>query len=52
MFNEQEFAVYKLNGQKKFQGKYRKPIENILDVRGFRKYMVLTQDSADLIRIG
>ena len=52
MFNEQEFAVYKLNGQKKFQGRYRKPIENILDVRGFRKYMVLTQDSADLIRIG
>lgn len=52
MFNEKEFAVYKLNGQKKFQGKYRKPIENILDVRGFRKYMVLTQDSADLIRLG
>lgn len=52
MFNEQEFAVYKLNGQKKFQGKYRKPIQNILDVRGFRKYMVLTQDSADLIRLG
>lgn len=52
IFNEKEFAVYKLNGQKKFQGNYRKPIVNILDVRGFRKYMVLTQDSADLIRLG
>lgn len=52
LFNEQEFAVYKLNGQKKFQGKYRKPIENVLDVRGFRKYMILTGDSADLIRLG
>ena len=52
MFNEKEFAVYKLNGQKKFQGKYRKPIQNVLDVRGFRKYMVITEDSADLVRLG
>ena len=51
MFNEQEFAIYKLNGQKRFQGKYRKPIENIMDVRGLGQYMVLTQDSADLIRL-
>ena len=25
LFNEKEFAIYKLNGQKTFQGKYRKP---------------------------
>lgn len=52
MFNEQEFAVYKLNGQKQFEGMYRKPIQDIMDVRGFRKYMIITQDSADLIRLG
>ena len=51
MFNEKEFAIYKLNGQKKFQGKYRKPIQNVLKVRGFRKYMVVAEESADLIRL-
>ncbi len=52
LFNEKEFAIYKLNGQKTFQGKYRKPIQNVLSIRGFRKYMVITEDSADLIRLG
>ena len=47
LFNEKEFAIYKLNGQKTFQGKYRKPIQNVLSIRGFRKYMVITEDSAE-----
>lgn len=52
MFNDKEIAVYGTNGKKEFHGKYKKPIIDVLSVPGYHKYMILTQDSTDMIRLG
>lgn len=51
LFNDSEMVVYNTGGRKKFCGKYKKPIQDVISVKGFRKYMVLTQDSTEWIRL-
>ena len=51
LFNESTFEIYGTGGRKKFSGKYKKPIVDVISIKGFRKYMVLTQESTDVIRL-
>lgn len=51
IFNEKEFHIYDVGGRVKFTGSYGKPIRDILNIEGFGKYMVLTPESTDLIRL-
>ena len=51
LFNDSKLEVYSTTGRKKFSGTYKKAILDIISVKGFRKFMVLTQDSTDMIRL-
>lgn len=51
LYNEAAFEVYGTNGRLKYTGSYPKPIVDVISVKGFNKYMVLTRESTDLIRL-
>lgn len=51
LFNDQAFEIYNTGGRKKFSGSYDKAIQDIIKVKGFRKYMVLSQNHVTTIRL-
>lgn len=51
LFNDKEFEIYNTGGRKKFSGSYDKAIQDIIKVKGFRKYMVLSQNHVTTIRL-
>lgn len=51
LFNDRAFEIYNTGGRKKFSGSYDKPIQDIIKVKGFRKYMVLSQSHVATIRL-
>lgn len=51
LFNDRAFEVYNTGGRKKFSGTYDKAIQDIIKVKGFRKYMVLSQNHVTTIRL-
>lgn len=51
MFQDAAMAVFSTSGRRRAEVKYRKPIEDVISLGGFRKYLVLTQESTDRIRL-
>lgn len=51
MFSEKECHVFSSSGRKRFDSPYEKAVQNIFYFSGFRKYLVITNDSFDWIRI-
>ena len=51
MIQEGAMAVFTAGGRLRAEIKYEKPIENVLAMDGFAKYMILTQESMDKIRL-
>ena len=51
MIQEGAMAVFSSSGRLRAQVKYDKPIEYVLALDGFGKYMILTQESTDKIRL-
>lgn len=51
MIQEGAMAVFTAGGRLRAEIKYEKPIENALAMDGFAKYMILTQESTDKIRL-
>ena len=51
LFNDKAFEIYNTGGRKRFSGTFKKPIQDIIKVKGFRKYLVFAQDSTYLIRL-
>lgn len=51
LFNDQAFEIYNTGGRKKFSGSFDKAIQDIIKVKGFRKYMVLSQNHVTTIRL-
>ena len=51
MFSEKECHVFTAAGRKRFESPYEKSIQDIFYFSGFRKYLVITEDSFDWIRI-
>ncbi len=52
LFNEKTFEICSTGGKKKFVGDFEKPIQNIISIKGFRKYQVFTKDQQYVIRLG
>lgn len=51
MIQEGAMAVFTSGGRLRAQIKYDKPIENVLALDGFAKYMILTRENTDKIRL-
>lgn len=51
MIQEGAVAVYSKGGRLRAEITYEKPIQDALALGGFSKYMILTQESTDLIRL-
>lgn len=51
MYSGNSLEVYTLSGQKRFESAYEKEIEDVFYFSEFRKYLVITPDSFDRIRI-
>lgn len=51
MSNDGEIVLYSTGGRLKGQIKYKTSFEDVISVQGFRKYLVLTQENADVIRL-
>lgn len=51
MFQDASLAVFSTGGRKRAEVKYEKPIEDVISLGGFGKYLVLTQESTDRIRL-
>lgn len=52
MYNEKGFDVFTKSGQLRFSSAYEKAVEEFFYFGEFRKYLVITRDSFDKIRIG
>lgn len=52
MYNDNHFAVYTSSGHLRFQSDYKKKIVGFYYFSEYRKYLVITSDSFDRIRIG
>ena len=51
MFSEKECHIFTSSGRKRFESKYEKALQDIFYFSSFRKYLVITNDSFDWIRI-
>lgn len=51
MFSEKECHIFSSSGRKRFESKYEKAMQDIFYFSSFRKYLVITNDSFDWIRI-
>ena len=51
MFSEKECHVFTSSGRKRFDSPYEKAVQDIFYFSSFRKYLVITNDSFDWIRI-
>lgn len=51
LYNADTFCIYSKQGRKIFEGKYLEQITDIIKVSGFRKYLVITKESMDQIRL-
>lgn len=51
MYSDRECHVFTLNGRKRFESPYEKDIVELFYFSEFRKYLVITNDSFDRIRI-
>ena len=51
MFSENECHVFTSSGRKRFDSPYEKAVQDIFYFSSFRKYLVITNDSFDWIRI-
>ncbi|MGN0354160.1 MAG: DUF5711 family protein [Muricoprocola sp.] len=51
MYNGSDIAIYTVGGKKVFQATYEKPVTDVIKTGGFRRYVVITEESADTIRI-
>lgn len=51
LFNEQAFEIYNTGGRKKFSGSFDKAVRDIIKVKGFRKYLVLSPNHMTSIRL-
>lgn len=51
MFSEKECHVFTASGRKRFDSPYEKTVQDIFYFSSFRKYLVITNDSFDRIRI-
>ena len=52
MYNDNHCDIFTMSGRKRFSSAYEKNIEELFYFSEFRKYMVVTQNSFDRIRIG
>ena len=50
-FNDKAFEIYNTGGRKKFSGAYDRAILDIIKLKGFRKYMILSRDYVSTIRL-
>ena len=51
VYNADTFCIYSKQGKKIFEGKYREQITDIIKISGFRKYLIITKGSMDLVRL-
>ncbi|MDD3797299.1 MAG: DUF5711 family protein [Lachnospiraceae bacterium] len=51
LYDEKNCTVYSTSGVKRFSSDYEKQINYFMAIPGFRKYLVITDDSMDTIRI-
>lgn len=51
LYNNHTFSIYSTHGKKIFEGKYQESIVNLMKISGFRKYLVITEESMDQIRL-
>ena len=51
IYNDSVFEIYETNGDLKFTGNYPKAITDIISVKGFGKYLILSRESSDLIKL-
>ena len=51
MHNGSDIAIYTVGGKKVFQAAYEKSVTDVIKAGGLRKYVVITEDSTDTIRI-
>lgn len=51
LFNDRNFEIYNTRGRRRFSGTYDKAIQDIIKVKGFQKYVVLTQNHVTTVRL-
>lgn len=51
MYSDSECHIFTMSGQKRFESPYEKSISEIFYFTEFRKYLIITRDSFDRIRI-
>lgn len=52
LYNGSELMIYTTSGKLKYQAAYEKQIMEVMPSEGLGKYMIITPDSVDIIKIG
>ena len=52
LYNSSEIMIYTTAGKLKYSAAYDKQISEVIPAEGLGKYMIITPDSVDIIKIG
>ncbi len=51
LYHTNTFSIYSLHGRKIFSGEYNATITDVIKISGFRRYLVITEDAMEQIKL-